>query len=64
MTRIVSLLQGQITIDLVVELVIRSESATMTKPIVDLLTELVIEQNKPYYIRVVDTNETSPTTCM
>jgi hypothetical protein len=64
MTRIVSLLQGQITIDLVVELVIRSESATMTKPIVDLLTELVIEQNKPYYMRVVDTNETSPTTCM
>ena len=64
MTRIVSLLQGQITIDLAVELVIRSESATMTKPIVDLLTELVIEQNKPYYMRVVDTNETSPTTCM
>ncbi len=64
MTRIVSLLQGQITIDLAVELVIRSESATMTKPIVDLLTELVIEQNKPYYMRVVGTNGTSPTTCV
>jgi len=54
MTRIVSLLQGQITIDLAVELVIRSESATMTKPIVDLLTELVIEKNKLYY--AVDLN--------
>ncbi len=48
MTRIVSLLQRQITIDLVVELVTRSEPATMTKLIVDLLTELVIEQNKLY----------------
>ncbi len=48
MTRIVSLLQRQIMIDLVIELVIRSESATMTKSIVDLLTELVIEQNKLY----------------
>ncbi len=38
MTRIVSLLQRQIMIDLVVELVTRSESATMTKLIVDLLT--------------------------
>jgi len=51
MTRIVSLLQRQITIDLVVELVTRSESATMTKSIVDLLTELVIEQNKLYRMR-------------
>ncbi len=48
MIRIVSLLQRQITIDLVVELVTRSEPATMTKLIVDLLTELVIEQNKLY----------------
>ena len=48
MTRLVSLLQRQITIDLVVELVTRSEPATMTKLIVDLLTELVIEQNKLY----------------
>jgi len=48
MTRIVSLLQRQIMIDLVVELVTQSESATMTKLIVDLLTELVIEQNKLY----------------
>jgi len=48
MTRIVSLLQEQITIGLVVELVTRSESATMTKSIVDLLTELVIKQNKLY----------------
>jgi len=48
MTRIVSLLQRQITIDLVVKLVTRSESAIMTKSIVDLLTELVIEQNKFY----------------
>jgi len=64
MTRIVSLLQEQITIDLVVEPVTRIESATMTKPIVDLLTEPVIEQNKPYYMRVVGTNGTSPTTCV
>jgi len=51
MTRIVSLLQGQITIDLAAELVTRSEPATMAKPIVDLLTEPVIEQNKPYRMR-------------
>ena len=48
MTRIVSLLQRQITIDLIIELVTRSESATMTKLIVNFLTELVIEQNKLY----------------
>ncbi len=48
MTRIVNLLQRQITIDLVVKLVTQSESAIMTKSIVDLLTELVIEQNKFY----------------
>ena len=36
----------------------------MTKLIVDLLTELIIEQNKLYYMCVVDTNETSSTTCM
>jgi len=48
MTRIVSLLQEQITIDLVVKLIIRSESVIMIKSIVDLLTELVIEQNKLY----------------
>ncbi len=48
MTRIVNLLQRQITIDLVVKLVTQSESAIMTKSIVDLLTELVIKQNKFY----------------
>ncbi len=51
MTRIVSLLQKQITIDLVIELVTWSEFATMTKLIVDLLTELIIEQNKFYQTR-------------
>jgi len=51
MTRIVSLLQEQITIDLAAEPVTRSEPATMAKPIVDLLTEPVIEQNKPYRMR-------------
>ncbi len=31
---------------------------------VDLLIESVNEQNKLYYMRVVDTNETSFATCM
>ncbi len=51
MTRIVSLLQRQITIDLVVELITWSEFATMTKLIVDFLTELIIEQNKLYQMQ-------------
>ncbi len=51
MTRIVSLLQRQITIDLVIKLITQSEFATMTKSIVDLLTELVIEQNKFYQMQ-------------
>ncbi len=37
---------------------------TNQKTTVDLLIELVIEQNKLYYMHVVDMNETSFATCM
>ncbi len=59
MTRIVSLLQEQITIDLVVKLVTWSESATMTKSIVDLLTKLVIKWTEQALLNAINMNRTS-----